>query len=117
MRRLVPGRMELGLLLAGVALAIPSPVAVVTAQTGARQHVVTMSAMRYGRIPTGMKVGDTIVWVNRDSVPHTVTARDKSFDLRLNRGQSARMTLRRAGTIPIYCILHPAMRGTLQVAK
>jgi plastocyanin len=75
-----------------------------------------MANMKYGRIPAGLKVGDTIVWVNRDTVPHTATARDKSFDLRVNPGRSARMTLKKAGSVPFYCILHPAMRGTIAVA-
>ena len=82
-----------------------------------RQHVVVMDNMRYGRIPAGLKVGDTIVWANRDTVPHTVTARNRSFDVRIAPGKSVRMTLRKAGSQPFYCILHPAMRGTLTVGN
>lgn len=81
-----------------------------------RQHVITMSNMSFGRIPSNLKVGDTIVWVNADTVPHSITARDKSFDLRTGPKRRAQMTLKKAGTIPIYCIYHPAMRGTLRVA-
>lgn len=79
-------------------------------------HTVAINSMSYGAIPSGLKVGDTITWVNHDTVPHTVTARDRSFDLRVNPGKSARMTLQKAGAIPFYCILHSTMRGTLQVA-
>lgn len=80
-----------------------------------RQFVVPMANMKYGRLPSGLKAGDTIIWVNRDTVPHTVTARDRSFDLRMNPGQKARQTLRKAGSFPFYCTLHPLMRGTLKV--
>jgi plastocyanin len=79
-------------------------------------HVVTITGMDFGRIPADLKVGDTITWVNRDTVPHTVTARNRSFDLRLGAGQSKRMVLQKAGSIPIYCIYHPPMRGKLEVA-
>ena len=47
---------------------------------------------------------------------HSITAKDHSFDLRLNPGQSSKMTLTQAGKIPFYCLFHPAMRGTLNVA-
>jgi plastocyanin len=80
------------------------------------EHTVTMSNMAYGAVPSGLKVGDTIVWVNRDTVQHSVTARDHSFDVRLNPGQSSKMTLSHAGRIPFYCLFHPNMRGTLDVA-
>jgi plastocyanin len=84
--------------------------------SGGREHVVTMTSMSFGRLPAGVKVGDTIVWANRDTVPHTATARDKSFDIRVPQGRAIRMVVRKAGTIPIYCIYHPAMRGSLKVA-
>ena len=80
------------------------------------EHVITMANMSFGAMPTGVKVGDTIVWVNRDTVLHTATARDKSFDLRISQGHSARMTVQKAGSIPFYCIFHSTMRGTLVVA-
>jgi plastocyanin len=79
-------------------------------------HVVTIANMSYGRVPTDLKVGDTLTWVNHDSVPHTVTARDHSFDVRINPGETVKMTMQKAGDTPFYCSLHPTMRGTLKVA-
>lgn len=79
-------------------------------------YTVTMTQMRYGTLPGNLKVGDKIVWVNKDTVLHTVTARDGSFDLRIAPGKQATQTLGKAGTIAFYCIYHPAMRGTLKVA-
>ena len=82
----------------------------------AADHVVTMANMSYGRLPSDIKVGDTITWVNNDSVPHTVTARDKSFDLRLAPGKKGTMTASKPGSFPFYCIYHATMRGVLKVA-
>lgn len=97
----------------GLALACSS----VSAVAAGREIPVTVQQMRYGAIPSGLKVGDTIVWKNNDSVPHTVTARDKSFDLRLNPHQTVSMTLAKAGSFPFFCIYHVQMRGTLTVAR
>ena len=83
---------------------------------GPARYVVTMADMSYGPLPSGLKVGDTIVWTNRDTVSHTVTARDHSFDLRIAPGKSAPMTLQKPGSFAFYCTYHTMMRGKLTVA-
>jgi plastocyanin len=85
-------------------------------QAAGKEYTVVMSNMDYGALPSKLKVGDTIVWVNHDTVIHSITARDKSFDLRINPGQTARMPLPTAGKFAFYCLFHPSMRGTLTVA-
>jgi plastocyanin len=83
---------------------------------GPREFTVTMDNMVFGRMPAGAKVGDTIVWVNNDTVQHTATARDGSFDVRLQPGKTGRTVLSKTGNLAIYCIYHPMMRTTLRVA-
>ena len=100
---------------AAVALLCAAGSGAVAADKGAT-YTVQMTQMRYGTLPTNLKVGDTIVWVNKDTVLHTVTAKDHSFDLRLDPGKQGTVTLSKAGSIPFYCIFHPTMRGTLKVA-
>lgn len=107
MKRIAIGAALAALLLAG------SPG---LAQNGPREYTVVMDNMVYGRMPAGAKVGDTIIWVNNDSVEHSVTARDGSFDLRLLPGRRGRTVLRTAGNLRIYCIMHPMMRTALSVA-
>ena len=80
-------------------------------------HMIVMGGMRFGPVPGGIKAGDVIVWVNRDIVPHTATARDGSFDVNLPAKQSRRMTIGRAGTFAFYCRYHPGMRGALTAAR
>ncbi|MDB5712083.1 MAG: putative amicyanin protein [Sphingomonas bacterium] len=92
--------------LAGAAPAAPA----------AQTYTITMANMSYGSVPSGVKVGDTILWVNRDTVLHTATARDHSFDLRIAPGKTAKLVVQKPGSIAFYCILHAAMRGTLTVA-
>ena len=99
-----------------LAAAMASGMPTVAAAAPAQDSVVTLSNMKFGAFPSGLKVGDSIVFVNKDSVPHTVTARDHSFDLRIAPGQRARLTLSKAGTFAISCILHSPMRATMTVA-
>ena len=109
--------MTRGRILSGITVLIVLGVATPAGpQPASRQHVITMRSMSYGRMPAGIRVGDTIVWANRDNVPHTATARNRSFNVQVPQGRSVRMTVRRAGTFPIYCIYHPQMRGSITFA-
>ena len=76
-----------------------------------------MQNMRFGPTPANIKAGDTIVWVNRDVVAHTATARNGSFDVVVPARGSATTVVPTAGTIPFYCRYHPAMRGSLVVSR
>jgi plastocyanin len=86
------------------------------AEPAGHAYTVTISDMDFGATPEGAKVGDSIVWINNDTVLHSVTARDHSFDIRLNPGQKATMKLGAPGRIAFYCLFHPSMRGSLSVA-
>jgi plastocyanin len=61
--------------------------------------------------------GDTVVWINRDIVPHTATAAGPpSWDTGpLPRGKSGSYVVRRQGVEPYLCKLHPTMLGKLIV--
>jgi len=111
MKSIKPLILALASSMAFLAPAVPSG-----AQPAPREIVVVMDNMNFGRLPTDAKVGDVIVWDNRDTVQHTATARDGSFDVRLQPGKRGRTVLRKAGNLAIYCIYHPMMRATLRVA-
>ena len=72
--------------------------------------------MRFGPDPAGVRVGDKVVWVNRDIFHHTATARNPAFDVDLPPGASGQTVMRRAGTIAYVCRFHPGMRGHIVVA-
>ena len=101
-----------GSMVAALALALSVPSAAFAA---GKQYVVPMANMAFGPMPSGLRVGDSIVFVNKDSVPHTVTARNHSFDLRIGPGQRGQLNLTKAGTFQIYCILHAPMRASFNV--
>lgn len=80
-----------------------------------RTHTVVMDAMKFGAVPADVKVGDTILWVNRDMFRHTATAKNGAFDIDLKAGASGKTVMHKAGVIPFVCKYHPGMRGVLKV--
>lgn len=82
-----------------------------------RVHTVVMSNMRFGPMPADLRAGDSIVWINRDLVPHTATSGPGGFDVRLNGGASKKMTVPRAGSFQVVCRFHPGMRASLAVLR
>jgi plastocyanin len=53
-----------------------------------------------------------------DSVPHTATADDGSFDTGpLEEGKLKSETFKRAGTFTYHCAIHPSMHGTVEVVE
>jgi plastocyanin len=75
---------------------------------------IVIAKLAYTPIPPGLRVGDTIIWVNRDIFRHSVTA-PGHFNLDLVAGASGRMTLGKAGVFPFTCKYHPGMKGVLKV--
>jgi len=82
-----------------------------------RTHVVVIDKMKFGPLPAGLKVGDTILWANKDIFRHTATAKDGSFNIDLPAGAKGKTVIRKAGSIAFTCKYHPGMRGVLRVAK
>lgn len=79
------------------------------------EHVITLGKMKFGAAPDRLLVGDVIVWVNRDPVRHTATARDGSFDVDLPPGKEGRLVLEVAGEVEVFCRFHPGMKLKLTV--
>ena len=61
-------------------------------------------------------VGDTIVWTNRDFVPHSVTAPEAGLESGdLAEGRTFRFVARKKGEVAYICRLHPVMRAVVVV--
>jgi plastocyanin len=60
--------------------------------------------------------GDRVVWLNRDLVPHTASARDGSFESGRSKDEAPLLPwIDAAGAIDYVCAYHPAMQGRLEV--
>jgi plastocyanin len=105
---------KLTTLLFAATLSLGAVVATVPAL--AAQYTIVLDHLKFGAVPTGLKVGDTIVWQNHDLFRHSATARDKSFDIDLPPAASVTQVLTKAGTFDFFCKFHPGMIGTLVIA-
>jgi plastocyanin len=94
----------------GAAMLFVSP-----ASAAPHAYMVVIDKMKFGPVPSGLRKGDTIIWVNRDFLRHTATAVDHSFDVDLQAGAKGKTVLKKSGSIPFVCRYHPGMRGVLQV--
>ena len=61
------------------------------------------------------KVGDTVVWTNKDVFAHTATANNGDFDITLPPHGSGSFMLKKAGDVSYYCRFHPNMKAMLKV--
>jgi plastocyanin len=63
-----------------------------------------------------VKAGTTVVWTNRDDIPHTVTSTDLVFKSKtLDTDDKFTMTFAKPGTYPYFCSIHPKMTGKVIV--
>ena len=100
----------------------PSPSAVATreaspqASPGAEACTIDIRDFAYHPAQTEIAVGTTVTWTNSDTVPHTATATDRTFDSGiLDPGKSYSFTFEKAGTFDYACLVHPQMKGTIVV--
>ena len=81
-----------------------------------KTHRVRIEGMQFNPQRLEVAAGDTVVWTNKDVVPHTVTAsgaKVESGEIAPNR--SWRFVAKKKGEMPYICRLHPVMKGTLLV--
>jgi plastocyanin len=85
-------------------------------QAETRTHTVTIEGMRFQPETITVAPGDTIIWVNKDLVPHTATSEAGRFDSKeIQADESWRYTIRRKGDFAYICTFHPTMKGILRV--
>ena len=93
--------------------------AVASASAGAAPKVyqITIDRVTFADAPTGIKVGDTIEWFNKDIVDHTATAKTGAWDVTIPTQKKVRVVLKKAGTVDYYCRFHPNMTGQIIIKK
>jgi plastocyanin len=79
-------------------------------------HTINIEAVQFTPDTLTVHRGDTILWVNKDPFPHTVTSKDGGFDSHeIAAGKSWRYQPRKAGAFTYICTLHPTMKAMLRV--
>lgn len=77
-------------------------------QAGAQEAGATISItdFQYDPADLAVKVGQTVTVTNNDVTPHTVTAKDGSFNADVPAGGTATLTVPAAGSFPYGCTYH-----------
>jgi predicted lipoprotein with Yx(FWY)xxD motif/plastocyanin len=100
----------------GTATASPEASPAATAAPAAAATAVTIANFAFDAPSITIAVGASVTWTNNDSVAHTVTADDGSFDSgNLDSGKTFSFTFTKAGTYTYHCAIHPNMTGTIVV--
>ena len=77
---------------------------------------IDMSGSVFSQPDVTIAPGTEVIWTNLDSMRHSVTASDFSFDSgTMEEGDTFSFVFTTAGTFPYYCNFHPNMTATITV--
>jgi plastocyanin len=71
--------------------------------------------MRFEPATVTVRPGDTVVWKNKDLVPHSATAAGKFDSRQIAGSRSWTWTAGAKGRYDYVCLYHPGMKGTVVV--
>ena len=87
----------------------------VTTASPSQRHIVEIRDFGFHPQRILVSQGDTIVWINRDIVPHTATAKDGRWGSKdLEEGDSWEMVVKNGGIQSYFCDFHPQMTAVLE---
>lgn len=79
-------------------------------------HTVTIEALSYSPQTLTVRRGDRVTWINRDPIPHTVTATNGAFDSHtIAPDHSWTYVAGKTGVYHYRCTFHVTMKGRLEV--
>jgi plastocyanin len=80
-----------------------------------QRHLVEIQGMTFRPEVLEIERDDTVIWINRDIVPHTATGTGKPAwsTGTLAQSESGQYVPHDRGTTPYFCELHPVMQGKL----
>ncbi len=85
---------------------------------GVKSGQVSVAIDNFSYTPSTLtvKVGSTITVTNMESVEHTLSADNGSFNTgTLNKGKSTHFKLTKPGVYSFHCEFHPFMKGSIKV--
>jgi plastocyanin len=99
------------------AQAADSSTAGAATEAAANATMVDIKNLAYTPDSVEIPVGATVTWTNNDTVPHTVTAKDRDVlqSGTLKPGDSYSKTFDQPGTYDYFCEFHANMKGTIVV--
>src|SRR5262249_10069129 len=99
-----------------LALAIATYVGIAAAAQSKAPAEIKIDNFSFSPAELKIPVGATVVWTNRDDIPHTVVKVDKVFKSKvLDTDEKYSYTFNTAGTYAYFCSIHPKMTGKVIV--
>ncbi|MEO8935071.1 MAG: plastocyanin/azurin family copper-binding protein [Xanthomarina sp.] len=82
-----------------------------------KTFTIIIFRMKFNPENLQVKKGDTVIWINKDFVPHDVTdaINDKWTSKSLNQGEKWQKVIEE--DIHYYCSIHKVMKGTITLVK
>jgi plastocyanin len=87
-----------------------------TAAPSGKTVTIDMKNIQFNPKDVTVKVGETVKWVNQDSVPHNVNG-GPLHSPTFSKGGSFTYKATKAGKISYVCTIHPGMTATLNVTS
>jgi len=81
---------------------------------------VTVDIVKFAFAPKELTIapGTTVVWVNHDETPHTISTGEHGFVSKaLDTDDRYEHTFTDAGDVSYFCTVHPFMTGVIHVRK
>lgn len=83
-----------------------------------RKHTVEIVGFEFKPAQLRVARGDTIVWLNRDAVPHSATATNRTWDSgNIAAGASWSLVTTTSSAGDYFCVLHPSMKAKFTVRR
>jgi plastocyanin len=84
--------------------------------TTSDKNTVNIQSSQFSPVEITIKQGESVTWVNKDTVGHTIVGITFHSDL-LNTGESFKQIFNVAGTFEYHCSVHPSMIGKVIVVS
>jgi plastocyanin len=85
-------------------------------QPSAANTAVNIDNFVFGPQTITVPVGATVIWTNKDDIPHTAVSTDGVFKSKvMDTDEKFSYTFTKAGTYSYYCSIHPKMTGKVVV--
>ena len=87
-------------------------------RAASRLRVIEIQDFAFAPRELSLTVGDTVVWVNKDSFMHTSTSDSTAWSSPdLSPGDRFEFVVGAPGRFAYHCAAHPVMHGTLSVKE
>ena len=90
------------------------------ATVAAAEHMITQKGRAFSVESVAVKRGDTVLFVNDDTVSHNIMSLSQGNEFNLGAqapGTATPVTFNELGDVSVICAIHPRMKMTVKVTQ